>query len=211
MKATNRNPSFFMRMRGWNKREHAYSGIRINEHPMEQQTRMLFLCRLLAQLIKHPQDAGMSSGQLSDHRLIKRMQELTNRGEMERWFQLHILQPVMDWMDQIRSQKSKSISQAILQYIESEYDTDLTLESIASQLHYHHKYLSKVSHLETGVTFSDYLTRYRIMSAKKLLLETDLLVGEIAERMQFGNSSNFIRAFKREEGMTPKQYRDQFT
>ncbi|MNL86613.1 Helix-turn-helix domain protein [compost metagenome] len=44
--------------------------------------------------------------------------------------------------------------------------------------------------------------------AKKWLIETDMTVKEISERLQYQNSQNFIRSFRKQEEMTPGQYRE---
>ncbi|MNR68487.1 DNA-binding transcriptional regulator AraC [compost metagenome] len=44
--------------------------------------------------------------------------------------------------------------------------------------------------------------------AKKWLEETDMPVKDIAARLRYNNSQNFIRSFRKQEGMTPGQYRE---
>ncbi|MNJ03635.1 DNA-binding transcriptional regulator AraC [compost metagenome] len=49
---------------------------------------------------------------------------------------------------------------------------------------------------------------YRFKMAKKWLEETDMPVKDIAARLRYNNSQNFIRSFRKQEGMTPGQYRE---
>ena len=44
--------------------------------------------------------------------------------------------------------------------------------------------------------------------AKKWLLETEMKVSEIAEKLKYKNPENFIRGFKKTTGVTPGQYRE---
>jgi len=44
--------------------------------------------------------------------------------------------------------------------------------------------------------------------AKKWLKETDMKISEIAERLNYANSTGFIRTFRKLTGMTPGQYRE---
>ncbi|UNK17862.1 helix-turn-helix transcriptional regulator [Paenibacillus sp. N3/727] len=67
--------------------------------------------------------------------------------------------------------------------------------------------LSQMFKEELGITFSDYLILYRMDKAKELLQNTDLKIFEIAERLRYQNSQNFIRTFKKAHGMTPGDYR----
>jgi len=58
-----------------------------------------------------------------------------------------------------------------------------------------------------GVTFSEYVSQYRLKIAKQWLEETDMTIAEIAERLKYNNAQNFIRYFKNLEGITPGRYR----
>lgn len=60
---------------------------------------------------------------------------------------------------------------------------------------------------EMGVTFSEYLSQYRLKIAKQWLEETDMTIAEIATRLRYNNAQNFIRYFKKLEGITPGRYR----
>ncbi|MNI94118.1 HTH-type transcriptional regulator YesS [compost metagenome] len=64
--------------------------------------------------------------------------------------------------------------------------------------------------METGTNFSDYLIQYRMTMAKKWLIETDLKISEIAERVGYKIPQNFIRIFRKAEAITPGQYREQY-
>ena len=54
-----------------------------------------------------------------------------------------------------------------------------------------------------------WINRYVIQQAKIKLRYNDQPVWEIAEEMNFANASFFSKFFKKETGMTPKQYREQ--
>ncbi|MGO4495212.1 helix-turn-helix domain-containing protein [Paenibacillus sp. 2RAB27] len=56
--------------------------------------------------------------------------------------------------------------------------------------------------------FDEYLAQYRVRIAKKWLTETSMKISDIAEKLQYNNSQNFIRYFRKMEGMTPGQYRN---
>jgi YesN/AraC family two-component response regulator len=94
--------------------------------------------------------------------------------------------------------------------IHEEFDKDITLESCAARLNYQPNYIWRVLKKEMNTTFSDYLAKYRLSIAKKWLEETSMPVGEIAEKLRYNNSQNFIRYFKKLEEITPGQYRDKF-
>lgn len=56
---------------------------------------------------------------------------------------------------------------------------------------------------ETGQTFKEYLTKVRVEEARKLLMETQLKVYEVSERVGYPNVEHFSRVFKRYTGLTP--------
>jgi AraC-like DNA-binding protein len=80
---------------------------------------------------------------------------------------------------------------------------------IGERLHYNPNYLSSIFKKEYGTTFSDYLVSYRLEIAKKWLVQGDMTIKEIAERLQYQNSQNFIRSFRKKEQITPGMYRKQ--
>lgn len=104
----------------------------------------------------------------------------------------------------------KSLSEKIVYIVQTEYDQEISLDIIADRLHYNPNYLSNVFKKEYGENFVDYLMNYRLQMAQSLLKDTDLAIKEIAERLQYRNSQNFIRFFKKKLGMTPGDYRKEY-
>ena len=70
----------------------------------------------------------------------------------------------------------------------------------------HH--LSSVISKVSGKSVMYWINRAVILQAKVLLKNSDLMVFEVAERLNFPNQSFFGKFFKRETGVTPKEYRD---
>ncbi|MDR4938084.1 helix-turn-helix transcriptional regulator [Rossellomorea marisflavi] len=118
-----------------------------------------------------------------------------------------LLKPVIRSTHDKKEQSIKSLSQKIVYIVETEFDQDLSLEQIADRLHYNPNYLSNVFKKEYGESFGDYLMNYRLQKAQRWLVETEWTVKEIAEKLQYRNSQNFIRFFKKRLDMTPGDYR----
>ena len=71
--------------------------------------------------------------------------------------------------------------------------------------------VSNLSHFfkkNMGVSIPAYVDQIKLEKAKQLLRDSDLKVGEIAELLQYGSSTGFAVMFKKYEGMTPKEYRE---
>ncbi|MBL4544564.1 MAG: helix-turn-helix transcriptional regulator [Oceanicaulis sp.] len=60
-----------------------------------------------------------------------------------------------------------------------------------------------------GTTFFDYVARWRVQAAQPLLLAQEASVLTIALEVGFNSRSTFYKAFKRETGLTPKDYQKQ--
>lgn len=69
-------------------------------------------------------------------------------------------------------------------------------------------YLSRLFHKETGMTIRSYIMKRRLEEAAKLLLYSDYEAADIAHLLAFSSHSHFIQMFKREYGVTPRQYRE---
>lgn len=92
--------------------------------------------------------------------------------------------------------------------IHKKYCNDLTLKNVAGELCINSSYLSVLFKKETGETFSDFLTNYRYIKAVELLENPKLKIYEIAKQVGYVNGRHFSQMFKRNSGMTPKQYRN---
>ncbi|MCR2807293.1 AraC family transcriptional regulator [Paenibacillus soyae] len=170
----------------------------------------LSLVRLLMDLIRQLQDAGIPYHSLptGDGSLFETFLKLRTNREIESWFGDTIIEPALCLLEERRQTQFTTISQEVKRLIEEAFDTDLTLEKCSARINYHPQYISRVFRQETGVNFADYLSQYRLEVAKKWLRETNLTVTEIAERLKYNNPANFIRYFRKIEGITPGQYRD---
>ena len=87
------------------------------------------------------------------------------------------------------------------------YTEPLARQTIAEAIGVHKDYLGRIFQQELGLTIGDYLTRYRISTACRLLRETDLPVAEIAVRVGFDTPTYFSQVFHRVTGSTPRAYR----
>jgi YesN/AraC family two-component response regulator len=143
----------------------------------------------------------------NEESLFDRIFELATAQEVEAWFSHNVIVPAAQAMERQRAVIYKSISDKVIQHIQTDYDQDLSLELCAARLNYHSSYVKQVFRKETGMNFSDYLSSYRMSMAKKWLIETNMKISDIADKLRYTNSQNFIRSFRKMEGITPGQYR----
>ena len=95
----------------------------------------------------------------------------------------------------------------ILSYIQDHYNEELSIEYFAEQMNMSAGHFSRMFKEEVGEKYVEYIAKYRISKAKQFLLETDLKIDEIAERIGYWGRNSFIRNFRRYEGITPAKYR----
>lgn len=90
---------------------------------------------------------------------------------------------------------------------------DLTLADLAKSLETNTAYLSRVINDEFAMNFSNFLNKYRIEEAQKLIEnhKLDVMTFEgIAKSCGFLSRSSFNQAFKKFTGMTPTEYSQKF-
>ncbi len=104
------------------------------------------------------------------------------------------------------SLKMLSVMRRVLYRIETEYASVLTLESLAETAHLSPNYFCRFFKKLTGRSPIDYLISYRIGMAEYMLKNSDKSITETAFSCGFCDVSNFIKCFKREKGISPKQY-----
>ena len=85
-----------------------------------------------------------------------------------------------------------------------------TVKYMASELAISARYLSDLLKQETGKTALDHIHIFLIDEAKNILMSTDNTVSETAYQLGFENPPYFSRLFKKEVGLTPIEYKDQF-
>lgn len=92
-------------------------------------------------------------------------------------------------------------------FIQKNYSKDLKLEAIAKMFGYNSAYLGKIYKKATEESFNTTLDKVRIANAKKLLMNTDLKVYQVSEKVGYYNIDYFYSKFKKYVGLTPKEFK----
>jgi AraC-like DNA-binding protein len=103
--------------------------------------------------------------------------------------------------------KTESRINTICQYIQENYSQNLDLPQVANLIHLSESAFCKFFKKTTSKTFSEYLNYIRIKAIGNDLKMTDKTIAEIAFANGFESLTYFNRVFKREAGMTPKEFR----
>lgn len=102
--------------------------------------------------------------------------------------------------------KPELIEQAV-GFISENFGENLSLEKIAAHVSLSPTYFQKLFLKAVGKTPNEYILDLRIRRAKEQLLTTDFPISFIAAECGFSSQSYFNYAFRRAEGITPKEYR----
>ncbi len=105
--------------------------------------------------------------------------------------------------------KSLDKIKTVTKYVETHYMDKITIAEAASLVEFSESHFMRYFKETMGTSFIDYLKEYRLTMAARLLLASDASILSIAEEVGFDNLSYFNRAFKKEYGVTPSQYRKQ--
>jgi len=95
----------------------------------------------------------------------------------------------------------------MLSFIHSNYSDELDTATIASNASIGESECLRCFRATIGTTPIQYLKRYRIQQAAKLLAETGEKISDVAVRCGFQDMSYFTKAFREQLGCTPTQYR----
>lgn len=95
----------------------------------------------------------------------------------------------------------------IIEYIDSNYQDDISLSTLAEKEYLSNAYLSKFFRKYIGKNFHSYLSSIRLENAVKDLIYSDLSITEIALNNGFNNEKTLFNLFKENYGQTPNSYR----
>ncbi len=116
----------------------------------------------------------------------------------------------MDIARQESAESHNSLIQEAKRFILSHIQENICVNDIAEEVHLNAQYLMRLFKKEMGVSILEYITDERIKLAKEILLRTDYPINQVADSVGYGNYSYFTKIFRRAEGMSPRQYRQQY-
>lgn len=110
--------------------------------------------------------------------------------------------------ESVNSKEERQIIKKVKQIINERLHQEISLQSIAEEVHMNHQYLSVLFKNETGSNFSEYVTQSRMNKAKQFLKDTNLKIYEIANLCGYASSKHFMGVFKQTFGVTATDYRE---
>ncbi|MDT0124696.1 response regulator [Paenibacillus sp. RRE4] len=146
---------------------------------------------------------------IDKEQLLQTVQKALFLHEQQRRIQAmqEIVDPKLVDIRERREQQDHTPIGEALTYIETHLGEPMTMRELADSLHLNSSYFSVLFKEQVGLNFSEYLMRKRVQRAKELLVQTNLPISEIAERVGYQTDKYFIKVFKSLENISPSKYR----
>lgn len=169
-----------------------------------------YLNRFLVAILKVATDAELSMVQIFETEQINIFtyfsQILYDDRKIRDFYTNRIIVPITDKLMISRRSHSTDILDSVLELVKMT-NGDITLTECAERLNYHPSYIWKVLKSEKNMTFTDFIAMEKLEIAKDMLMNTDLTITEIAVKLRYTNTQNFIRFFSKHEHVSPGKYK----
>ena len=115
--------------------------------------------------------------------------------------------PELDPILQKEYSSFSRITNKIILFVRSNYSHSPSLTSIAESFNMSSKYIGRIFLKDTGMKYSEYLTAYRMLEAKRLIINTREKISVIAGMVGYSQLNNFYTQFRDHFGVSPSSLR----
>lgn len=149
-----------------------------------------------------------NSGNLYSFKVLRdQMEKFDTLEEIKEWL-LCIYRKEIEYIEDNPKDTKKEYINMVFNIIQSEYnDPALNIESIAERVGLSVNYLRAVFKETSGISLTDYISRYRYEKALELLVNSSLTIAAISEMIGMNSENHFYTFFKKFNGLTPTQFR----
>lgn len=106
-----------------------------------------------------------------------------------------------------QSRPKKQDLQEVKEYLDQNYRSKITLDSLAEKFFINKFYLARIYKEQFGISITSYLLKVRVMHARQLLRHTNLPIEKVGHECGISDANYFSRMFKKEEGISPGEFR----
>ena len=125
-------------------------------------------------------------------------------------FILHINRMIHEQFEPKKVTMNTSLYSNLVEYIEQHLEEDLTLEKLAEEFFISKYHIAHVFKENVGLSIHQYITKKRLTLCQEAI-RARINITEVYQSYGFGDYSSFYRAFKKEYGISPKEFRDVVT
>ena len=169
----------------------------------------IFIMGLLTEIFRFCSNNQLDSLEFYGEKgeIFERCMQMESPEELEKCL-LKICGKLQRKVQQERLASTRSFVSKAVEYVQENYsDRNITIESICRELGVSTAYFSTVFKKETGKTFINFLTDYRMEKAVELLMTTGDKTYIIAEKIGYSDPNYFSYVFKKKYNMSPSKYR----
>ncbi|MDR1105449.1 MAG: response regulator [Treponema sp.] len=131
---------------------------------------------------------------------------LDNSAAILSWYRRKLREYANVFVVHNQSRAERVVEQAE-EYIRQNYALNIALNDVSAEVFVSPQYLSRIFHNEKGISFIEYLNRYRIDRAKELLYQKSIPITEVAFQAGYNDYKYFSNVFKKYTGLTPRDFR----
>ncbi len=170
-----------------------------------------FFMELVATMCRTAVEVGGQAEELlgTNFASISQLAHIHGMEQLAPW--LHdILERIMACIRQHRGKSNSVLISGALEYMMAHYGENISRDRVAKAAHLSPSHFSRLLRQQTGKTFTDLLTQFRLSRATELLRRSDLSVAVIAMDVGFRDQSYFTKVFRKHIRKTPKAYRQSY-
>ena len=120
---------------------------------------------------------------------------------------LRINRIVYEMLEPEKKTNDASLYANLVEYIENHLEEELSLERLAEEFYVSKYHIAHVFKDNIGLSIHQYITKKRLLLCEDAI-RAKMNITDVYQTYGFGDYSSFYRAFKKEYGISPKEYRD---
>lgn len=166
-----------------------------------------FILRLNATMMELMEELSFTGGQFTAR---MNLQNFESQKEIWEYFSSAV-SALADRAQQSSDSKMDGYFLKISSFVRENYANNPSIEQLCAYVKLSPTYVNQILRKYTGHSFVQYVNDYRIDQSCTLLRDMNMTIKEISERLGFGSAKYYIKLFKDSKGLTPGEYRKQFT
>lgn len=173
----------------------------------------IYLLEILTCILKAAKDSNLNVDEVFGDNFVPftEISKFTSLEEAKHWL-AELCGSMMNHIATDRQYTYKNLVEMAKDYTKNHYhEGDITINKVCGHLHISAGYFSSIFKKETKMTFVNYLNHIRMEAAKEMLRSTDMKALEIAEKVGYADANYFSFSFRKNVGVSPKEYRNNST